>query len=67
MMMGILFIFLILVIAGIVIVIFWSSKRIQLNPIEEKSKNDSLAILNERYVKGEITKEEFEIIKKDVI
>ena len=31
-----------------------------------KSTNDAIKILNNRYAKGEITKEEYEQIKKDI-
>lgn len=67
MMMGIWFIFFILIIAGIIIFIISASKRTGLVPIKENSRNDTLEILKERYVKGEITNEEFNRIKKDII
>ena len=67
MMMGIWFIFFILIVAGIIILITWASKRTSFIPVKENYKNNTLDLLKERYAKGEIKKEEFEIVKKDVI
>ena len=67
MMMGIWFIFFILIIAGIIIFIISASKKTGFIPIKENSRNNTLEILKERYVKGEITDEEFNRIKKDII
>ncbi len=67
MMMGIWFIFFILIVAGIIMLITWASKRTRFIPIKENYKNNTLDLLKERYAKGEIKKEEFEMIKKDVI
>jgi uncharacterized membrane protein len=67
MMMGIWFIFFILIIAGIIMLIIWSSKRTRFIQIKENYKHNALDLLKERYAKGEIKKEEFEIVKKDVI
>ena len=67
MMMGIWFIFFILIVAGIIMLIIWSSKRTSFIPVKENYKNNTLDLLKERYAKGEIKKEEFEIVKKDVI
>ncbi len=67
MMIGIWFIFFVLVAAGIIMLITWASKRTSFVPVKENNKNNTLDLLKERYVKGEIKKEEFEMIKKDVI
>jgi len=56
-----------LIIAGIIILIIWIVKRTGFMPIKENSRNNTLEILKERYVKGEITNEEFNKIKKDII
>ena len=73
MMMGILFIFFILIVVGIVMAIIWASKRSNWTlkrtnfiPFEEISENNSLEILKVRYAKGEITKKEFETMEKDI-
>ena len=67
MMMGIWFIFFALIVVGIIILIIWASKGKGLIPIKENSKDNTLNMLKERYAKGEITKKEFNIIKKDII
>ncbi len=73
MMMGILFIFFILIIVGVVMAISWASKRsswapkgTNFIPFKEISENNSLELLKERYARGEISKEEFDGIKKDI-
>ncbi len=58
-------IFWIVVIAGVVILIRWMA------PFGEKSRRPesqetAIDILKKRYAKGEITKEEYEKIKKDI-
>ncbi len=65
-MMGIWFIFFILIICGVVMLIIWASKRPNFIPFKEISGNNSLELLEERYAKGEISKEEFDRIKKDI-
>ena len=67
MMMGIWFIFFVLIVVGIIILIIWASKGKGLIPIRENSKDNTLNMLKERYTKGEITKKEFNIMKKDII
>ena len=67
MMMGIWFIFFIPVVVGIIMLIIWASNRTSFSPIKENNKTNTLDLLKERYVRGEITKEEFDIIKNDVI
>lgn len=58
-------IFTILIIVGIVLLIYWIvSQFTRSEQITTKSK--SLEILRERYAKGEISKEEFESMKKDL-
>ena len=58
------YIFTALIIAGIIILIIWIVKRAGSSGIERTSNNDAAEILKERYVKGEITKGEFDDIKK---
>ena len=67
MMMGIWFIFFILIIAGIIIFIISASKRRGFIQIKENSSDNALEILKERYAKGEITNEEFNRIREDII
>ena len=67
MMIGIWLIVFIPVLAGIIILIIWGSNRTSFSPIKENNKTNSLDLLKERYVKGEIKKQEFEMIKKNII
>jgi putative membrane protein len=61
------FLFVIAIIAGIIILIIWAVKRSGATH-EPNQKSESIALekLKERYAKGEITKEEYENIKKDI-
>ena len=60
------FIFLALIIAGIIILIIWIAKRTGSTSIEQGNNSNALEILKQRYVKGEITKGEFDALKKDI-
>jgi putative membrane protein len=59
------FIFFITVIVGIVFLIVWLVKRFGNAPTDRISMR-SLEILKERYAKGEITKEQYENMAKDL-
>lgn len=61
------FLFVIAIIAGIIILIIWTVKRSGATH-EPYQKSESIALekLKERYAKGELTKEEYENIKKDI-
>ena len=57
------------IIAGIVIFVIWVARRpyqAQTQRFQQRSESNALAILKERYAKGEITKRDFESIKKDI-
>ena len=61
------FIFVLAIIVGIILLIVWLVKRV--NHSSETSRLDSsnaLEILKQRYAKGEISKKEYENIKKDI-
>ncbi len=60
------FIFLALIIAGIIILIIWIAKRTGSPGIEQVSNSNALEIIKQRYAKGEITKAEFDSLKKDI-
>ncbi len=64
-MMGFGFIFFILLIGGIILFFVWISGSKGFSPLNIRV-NNSLDILKQRYVRGEITKKEFESIKKDI-
>jgi len=59
------FIFFIAIIVGIVFLIAWLVKRFGY-ATADKTGNRSLEILRERYAKGEINKEQYENMKKDL-
>jgi putative membrane protein len=59
------FIFFIAVIVGIVFLIVWLVKRFG-NATTDKTSYRSTDILKERYAKGEITKEQFDNMAKDL-
>ena len=63
-----------LVIAGVVIVVaLWVGSRLlsnntsQSNIISASTKRTSLEILEERYVRGEINREEFNLMKTEIV
>ena len=58
-------IFMILLWVGLIILIVWGVMKISKGG-GTASKKDALDIARERYAKGEISKEEFEQIKKDL-
>lgn len=60
------FIFFIIIIIGITLLIVWLVKRTTHSGIEDKGGSKALEVLRERYAKGEITKEQYENIKKDL-
>ena len=61
------FIFVIAVIIGIILLIVWLVKRVSSTGGTYKSESrNALEVLNQRYAKGEITKKEYETIKKDI-
>lgn len=60
-------IFLIVIIVGIILLIVWIVKRTTNSAIEPKTDIKALEVLKERYAKGEISKEQYEDIKKDLL
>ena len=61
------FIFVLAIIVGIILLIALLVKRVSFSGGNIKTdENNALKILKERYVRGEITKKEFETIKKDI-
>ena len=66
------FIFFVLVVIGIILLIAWLVKKAgnyhghYHDYYHGENKSGALDILNERYAKGEITKEQFEAMKKDL-
>lgn len=55
------------VIIGIIILIVWLIKRVSYpHKTSDTKTGNSIEILKKRYAKGEITKKEFDTIKKDI-
>ncbi|MHB1443309.1 MAG: SHOCT domain-containing protein [Candidatus Humimicrobiaceae bacterium] len=61
------FIFFILVVIGIIFLIVWLVKRSNYPGVENRTESKSLEVLKERYAKGELTKEQYESMKKELI
>ena len=59
-------IFFVLIVAGIVLFIIWIVRRTTSSNFVETKRGGALEILKERYARGEISKKEFEEIKKDL-
>ena len=61
------FIFILAIIAGVIILIIWAVRRTgSTQQSQQISGNAAISALKERYAKGEITKEEYENIKKEI-
>ena len=61
------FLFIAAIIAGVIILIVWAVKRSSSSPqSQQKSENAAKETLKNRYAKGEITKDEYENIKKEI-
>jgi len=60
------FIFFILLVIGIIFLIVWLVKRSNNPGVENKTDSKSLEVLKERYARGEITKDQFDNMKKDL-
>jgi putative membrane protein len=59
-------VFMVLIWGGfLALFIWWTTKRSKRDG-ERETKSNALDIIKERYAKGEISKEEFEQIKKDL-
>jgi len=63
--MGLGWLWILILWAGIIALIVWVVKKLT-EKGQTNSKRDPLDIAKERYAKGEITREEFEQIKKDL-
>jgi len=64
--MILMFVFWALIITGIILLIVWIVRRVSY-PGRDLSRTDkAMEILKERYARGEINKEDFEKMKKDI-
>jgi len=64
--MILMFVFWALLITGIILLIVWIIRRVSYTGRDFYYTDKSIEILKERYAKGEITKEEFDKMKKDI-
>jgi putative membrane protein len=60
------FIFFVAIVIGVIFLIVWLVKRSGYS-VTDKTGARSLEILKERYAKGELTKEQYENMKKELI
>ena len=60
------FIFFVAIVIGVILLIIWLVRRPGYN-ITDKTSTHSLDILKERYAKGELTKEQYENMKKELV
>ena len=60
------FIFFVAIVIGVILLIVWLVK-ISGYSVNDKNSTQSLEILKERYAKGELTKEQYENMKKELI
>ncbi len=60
------FVFVAVIITGIILLIIWLVKRASYSGYSQETQGKALDILKERYAKGEITKKEYENMKKDI-
>ena len=60
------FIFFIAIIIGIIFLIVWLVRRASYSGESMPKTNEAIEILKERYARGEITKKEFEDVKKEI-
>ncbi|MBM3713061.1 MAG: SHOCT domain-containing protein [Actinobacteria bacterium] len=59
------FIFFLAIVIGVILLIVWLVRRSGYS-VTEKTSSHFLDILKERYAKGEITKEQYESMKKEL-
>jgi putative membrane protein len=60
------FIFFVAIVIGIILLVIWLVKRPGFNTTD-KTSTKSMEVLKERYAKGELTKEQYENMKKDLL
>ena len=60
------FIFWALLITGIILLIVWIVRRVNYAGKDVSRKDKAIEILEERYARGEISKEDFERMKRDI-
>ena len=59
-------VFMVVLWVGLIALVVWGIIKIAKKDGDKEKKSDALDIAKERYAKGEITREEFEQIKKDL-
>ena len=61
------FLFFVLVVIGIILLIVWLVRGATRISAEDKTGNKALEVLGERYAKGEVSKEQYDNMKKDLM
>lgn len=62
-MMFFMFLFFVLIVGGTILIFWWFASQ---SKTERSSKSSAMDILNERYAKGDISKEEYQEKKKEL-
>lgn len=58
--------FVLLIVVGIILLIWWFANLLASGTASHRASSSALDVLKERYAKGEISKKDFEQMKKDI-
>jgi len=58
--------FWLVVVAGVVVLVVWAVRRPARGPVSGCCSGSALEVLGQRYARGEITREQYEQMKKDL-
>lgn len=60
------FLFVLLIVVGVVFLLWWLVRQFSAGPASHETSSKAMQTLKERYAKGEISKEDFDRMKKDL-